>query len=264
MIPTDLTPSLHRASALDMLADLPAESVDAAVFDPPYPTISGGSNDGKGHGRPTGILAKNDGKIFEQNDVHAREYLPRLCRVLKPQAHIYMMTNVLNLFERDVHLDLREAGFQIHNLLPWKKNNVTPSRWYMKNVEYTLFARKGKAFPINNPGSKTALEVFPHPLDWDNPPSPKSHPTEKPINLMLTYVENSTQPGDLVLDPFMGTGATGVACQESGRRFIGVEMDPTYFERACGRLGVEAPSPGVDDLLGPEPGEELTVEELLA
>lgn len=262
-----MTTQLHLDDALSTLALLPEESVHLAVFDPPYPTISGGSGPSETHQRPTGILAKNDGKIFDLNAVTPAQYLPELYRVLRPQAHVYMMTNMLGL-SSGILATVQEHGFLIHNLLPWVKNNATPSRWYMKDVEYTIFMRKGPAFPIRHAGTKTAQRVsmhpsdlittwdpdaeFPYALDWPNVKSPKSHPTEKPINLMKTYIENSSEPGHVVLDPFMGTGSTGLAAQELGRAFIGIEMDPTYFKIAAKRLGVQGLTPAqqaMDDLL---------------
>lgn len=277
---------LHCGNVIEVLAGIPDGSIDSAVFDPPYSTISGGSNAGRGgpHQRPSGILTKNDGKIFTHNEIRPSEYLPEVYRVLRDDAHVYIMTNVLNLIERDLLGDLRRAGFRVHNLLFWRKNNATPNRWYMKDVELTVFARKGKAFTINNPGSRSTKSVEPHPLDdpalwlgddsmgyhelpmdeffefpldWDNVSSPKSHPTEKPVNLMRTYIENSTLPGDTVLDPFMGSGATGVACKQTGRDFIGIELERGFCEIAAARLGTKIEPHTITsdlyDLLGPEP-----------
>lgn len=242
---------LYCCGAVDLMRRLEDESVDLAVFDPPYSVISGGHPDDPR--RPTGILEANDGKIFAINDIAPDEYLPELLRVLKPNAHVYMMANVLNLFEKDLSVVIRRNGFKVHNLLPWRKNNVTPNRWYMKDTELTIFMRKGKAFQINHPGSRASKVVeqhpedlisdwssdaeFPYALDWNNVTSPKPHPTAKPVNLMKTYVENSSQPGDVVLDMFMGAGSTGLACVELGRSFIGVELDPEHYETACHRLG---------------------------
>ena len=71
---------------------------------------------------------------------------------------------------------------------------------------------------------------------FDNIIGNKQHPTEKPVDLMKLYVENSSQVGDTVLDPFMGVGSTGVACKELGRNFIGVELDEQYFDIATKRI----------------------------
>lgn len=198
---------------------MPDGVVDLVVSDPAYATISGGSNQGKG--RPSGMLSKNDGKIFEDNDIRPGDYLPELYRVCADQCHVYLMSNFFTLEE--TMRELRAAGFKIHNLLIWLKNNVTPNRWYMKNVEYTIFARKGKAFGINNAGSKTCAA-------FDNPKSPKLHETEKPVGLMELYVGNSSKPGDLVYDPFFGAGATAVACQNLGRNFVGSETQQKYVD----------------------------------
>jgi site-specific DNA-methyltransferase (adenine-specific) len=244
--------TLHHADAIQALQGLEAGSVDAAVFDPPYKVISGGSNDKEGGewSRPSGMLTKNDGKIFEHNDIDAAVYLPEVHRVLREDAHLYLMTNTKGLVDGDLLNVVRAAGFRVHSILTWRKNNATPNRWYMKDMEWTIFARKGKAFSINKPGSRASLDVFPHPMDWDNVrPGEKAHPTEKPVNLMRTYIENSTQPGEVVLDPFMGAGSTGVAAQELGRGFIGVEMSDEYFTAAQDRLGVRD-ALGIDAFLG--------------
>jgi DNA modification methylase len=69
---------------------------------------------------------------------------------------------------------------------------------------------------------------------------PRLHPTQKPLGLMKALILDFTQPGELVLDPFMGSGTTGVACLEHGRRFVGIELDPGYFQIACQRLAQAA------------------------
>lgn len=76
------------------------------------------------------------------------------------------------------------------------------------------------------------------------------HPTEKPVPLMADLVSLYTNPGDLVLDPFMGSGTTGVACLKLGRRFVGIERDPKFFDLACERIEQAAAQP---DLFTPQP-----------
>lgn len=132
---------LYNGDCLEILKNIESNSIDLCLTDPPYKVISGGHPDAKG--RPSGILSKNDGKIFEYNDIEPEEFMPEIYRVLKEGSHCYIMTNVLNL---EHYLTVaRETGFYLHNLLVWEKNNCTPTRWYMKNCEYTLFLRKGKA-----------------------------------------------------------------------------------------------------------------------
>ena len=99
----------------------------------------------------------------------------------------------------------------------------------MKNCEFTLFFKKGKAKTINNPSSKMVHK-------FNNPTGKKLHPTEKPVDLMEMYVLNSSNKSDLVLDPFMGSGSTGIACINTGRSFIGIELDEKYFNIAKERI----------------------------
>ena len=110
-----------------------------------------------------------------------------------------------------------------------EKNNVTPSRWYMKNAEYVLFLRKGRAKPINHEGSKTIH-------DFNNISGNKLHPTEKPIGLIELYVKNSSKIGDTILDPFAGSGTTLVACKNLNRNGIGFEKEQKYIDTIKNRL----------------------------
>jgi site-specific DNA-methyltransferase (adenine-specific) len=217
---------LRNGDCLEVMDKLIADGVviDAIITDPPYKVISGGKP--KHKGQPSGLLSKNDGKIFAHNDLREEDWFPKIFKLLKEGGHCYIMTNTLNL-ERYLRL-ARESGFLIHNLLVWEKNNCTPNRWYMKNCEYTLFLRKGKAKKINNVGSKT-VHKFRNNFN-------KVHPSEKPIELMSMYIENSTNENELVLDFTMGSGTTGVACRKLGRKFIGIKLDEPYFNIAERRI----------------------------
>lgn len=204
---------------MNVLKNISDNSIDLVVTDPPYKVISGGKPHKKG--QPSGMLSKNDGKIFKYNNIKPEVWMPEVYRVLKEGTHCYIMTNTINL--EDYLRIARECGFGLHNVLSWEKNNCTPSRWYMKNGEFTLFLRKGKAKAINNPGSKMIHS-------FDNIIGNKIHPTEKPVELMKFYIENSSSVGDIVLDPFMGSNSTGRACRELDRKFIGIEIDDEYFK----------------------------------
>lgn len=211
--------TLYHDDCMNVFKNIPDNSIDLVVTDPPYKVISGGKPHKKG--QPSGMLSKNDGKIFKYNNIKPEVWMPEVYRVLKEGTHCYIMTNTINL--EDYLRIARECGFGLHNVLSWEKNNCTPSRWYMKNGEFTLFLRKGKAKAINNPGSKMIHS-------FDNIIGNKIHPTEKPVELMKFYIENSSSVGDIVLDPFMGSNSTGRACRELDRKFIGIEIDDEYFK----------------------------------
>ena len=123
----------------------------------------------------------------------------------------------------------QDVGFKIHNLLVWKKNNATPNRWYMKNCEYTLFIRKGKAKPIDDKGSMTVHE-------FDNIIGNKLHPTEKPLELTNYYVKNSAVKDGVLLDPFAGLGSSLVSGVLNGMNVLGTEIDKAYHKLSEMRL----------------------------
>lgn len=101
--------------------------------------------------------------------------------------------------------------------------------WYLQACEFILMLRKGKAKNINNLGTKTLLSV-------PNIHGTKFHPTEKPVSLMEILIDNSTKDNETVLDPFMGSGSTGIACINTKRKFIGIELDQNYFNIAKKRI----------------------------
>lgn len=219
---------IYNENCLDVLKTIPDESIDLVVTDPPYKVISGGHKSEKWKsGYKNSVLYKNDGKIFDYNDIAFDEWIPEIYRVLKEDTHCYIMTNVINMEE--LLKICRESGFKLHNILVWEKNTMNTNRWYMKNCEFTVFLHKGKSKTINNPSSKQVHK-------FNNIVGNKNHPTEKPIELMELYISNSSNETDIVLDPFMGAGSTGIACKNLGRDFIGIEIDEKYFKIAEERI----------------------------
>ena len=211
---------LIKGDCLEKMKNIKNESIDMVFIDPPYKVISGGNKKGLSYKHKGSITEKNDGKIFEHNNIKICDWMKEIYRVLKNDTHCYVMTNALNMYE--MMTEAKKVGFKLHNILVWEKQNCPPNRWYMKNAEYTLFFRKGKAKAINSMGSKTIHKFI-------NPQGNKLHPTEKPIDLIKFYIENSSNTNDTVLDCFMGSGSTAIACLSTGRNFIGVEHDDTYF-----------------------------------
>ena len=198
--------------------------VDAVVTDPPYLLTYGGQ-----HGSFGGKLSlenyDNKGGIVDC-DIDWPDFMPLIYQALNENAHAYVMSN-----NRHVQAMLNAAdgaGFKFHNLLVWDKGTATANRWYMKNLEFTGFFFKGRAFFINDCGSKQIIKC-PNVLN-------AAHPTEKPVALMCHYIGNSTAHGQTVLDPFMGAASTGVAAVQMGRDFIGIEREEKYFDIAVRRI----------------------------
>lgn len=220
---------LQQGDCLELFKQIPNESVDLIVTDCPYRVVSGGRTSDIAKG---GIFDQYDagfqnGKIFLDNDICFDQWLPEAFRVLKQGSHCYVMINGRNL--AGLQNDANWCGFYFQNLLAWDKGNKTPNRYYMQQLEFVLLLRKGPARSINNMGTSNLFSI-------KNPVGNKVHPTEKPVELMEIFVSNSSNEGDLVLDMFMGSGSTGVACVNTGRRFIGMEINEEYFNIASSRI----------------------------
>lgn len=212
-----------------LLNNLEDGCIDLIVTDPPYKTITGGDSNGANSIRPKGMLEGNR-KLFKHQKLTISDWMPELYRVLKEETHCYIFTNSLNLVE--MATEAKKAKFKLHNILVWEKNNCTPSQYYMKNCEYVLFLRKGKAKWINDiGGSKTVHQ-------YKNITGNKLHPTEKPIDLLKFYISNSSNEGDIVLDPFAGSGSTLMACQELNRKYVGYEIDKQYYDVSVSRMAI--------------------------
>ena len=229
---------IYNMDCLEGMKQLPDESIDLVVTDPPYKIVQGGcSNKAVTINACGGILNKHDGdnielvkkgKIFNHNEIQFNEWLPEIYRVLKDNSHCYIMINGRNLAE--LQMEAEKVGFEFHNIIGWDKGNATPNKWYMQRLEFILFLRKGKAKNINNMGTTTLLQVP------NLKKGTKQHPTEKPIDLMKILIENSSSENEIVLDPFIGVGSTALACKESNRQYIGFELDTNYYNIATKRI----------------------------
>lgn len=264
------TISLINNDCLIALKNIPDKSIDLVVTDCPYHIVSGGCSKGA-YGNGNGIFTKNkepsgifnrrrigyrknggyilegtkhiglggclddndqttyarQGKLFKHNEIKFSEWLPEVYRVLKDGSHAYIYINARNV--KELQTEAEKAGFKYQNIIIWDKGNATPNRYYLQAYEMILLLRKGKARNINNMGTKNLLKV-------KNIIGNKTHPTEKPVELNKIFIENSSNQGDIVLDPFMGSGSCGVACKETGRNFIGIEIDEKYFNIAKERI----------------------------
>lgn len=221
---------IYNGNCMEVLKETPSESIDLIVTDPPYPTMSRGSSGSSG-----GMLQKDinrRGKVFKFNDIDCEEYAPEFFRVLKDGSHCYVMTNHINL----IHMlnTFTDVGFHFIKSLIWDKGNKIMGQFYMSQFEYILFFRKGTGKKINNCGTSDILSIpniKQKKLDGSN-----HHDTEKPVELMRILIENSSNPNDIVMEPFMGIGATCVAANQCGRKFIGCEIDSDYFDTGKRRL----------------------------
>lgn len=224
---------LKNGDCLELIKTIPDKSVDLVVTDPPYKTTSRGNAGNSG-----GMLQKDinkKGLVFKYNDILPKEYIPELYRVLKDGSHCYIMTNHVNL--QEILNVATDSGFKFIKSLIWNKKNKIMGQYYMSQFEYILFFRKGKGKKINYCGTSDILDI-PNKKTKDSN-GKNLHDTEKPIELMKILVSNSSNENEIVLDPFMGIGSTGIASKQLNRNFIGFEIDIDYFNIAKRRIDEE-------------------------
>jgi site-specific DNA-methyltransferase (adenine-specific) len=221
---------IYNMDCLEGMKLIPDNSIDLIVTDPPYKTTSRGNAGNSG-----GMLQKDinrKGQVFKHNNIKISDYMPELFRILKEGSHFYIMTNHVNLYEM---LTVgQEVGFYFTKSLIWNKGNKIMGQAYMSQFEYILFFRKGRFKRINNCGTADILNI---PNKKTKGADGKNlHDTEKPIELMKILIENSSNEGDIVLDPFIGIGSTAIACLETNRNYIGFELDKQYYDIANKRI----------------------------
>ena len=222
---------IFNEDCIELMRQMPDKCVDLVLTDPPYRVTSHGSA-GTMSGYWATSSAKN-GKIFENNNIDITDYLPMLYRVLKDNTHCYIMCNNLNLPHFfDV---ISKSDFHFVKLLVWDKQTKICGRYYMGQVEHIFLLRKGGDRPINN-CSQSDLLSFPNYNREKDKDGKNIHDSIKPISLMQCMIENSSAQGDIVFDPFLGSGTTAVACIKENRRFVGCEIDKNYYEISKRRI----------------------------
>ena len=216
--------TLYNGDCLEIMKNIPSNSIDLIITDPPYRMTKRGKSC-----RPNWMPNNMGENVFHNELPIAEKWISECYRVLKNGTHFYTFCNTNSILE---YLEAaNNAGFKLHNIIVMKKDTGMPNRWYLKNTELILFFRKGKAKPINDYTSR----------DWFDVKMPtlkngKVHITQKPLSIIQTFVLNSSVENDIVLDIFMGSGTTGVACINTNRNFIGIELDEGYFKIAENRI----------------------------
>ena len=245
--------ALYCGDAFELLGDIPDNSVDCIWTDPPYLL----SNDGI-----TCIAGKmvsvNKGEWDRSNGIENDHqfnlsWLKECHRILKPTGTIWV-TGTLHIY-LSVGMAMMQLGFRILNDIVWEKNNPPPNlgcRCFTHSTETVLWATKApkgskhkytfnyEAMKDEN-GGKQMKTVWRFAAAGKNEKVHGKHPTQKPVALIERCLRASTNPGDLVFDPFAGTAATGVAALTIGRSFIGIEKNSEFAQIGRQRLG-ECPS----------------------
>jgi DNA modification methylase len=229
---------------------LPERSVDLVFADPPY-------NLQLSHELFRPNMTRVDGvddawdrfDSFEDYDAFTRAWLGACRRVLKDAGTLWVIGSYHNIYR--VGAIVQDLGYWLLNDIVWIKSNPTPN---FRGVRFTnahetlLWAqkKKGARYTFNHHAMKALNEDLQMRSDWELPvcggrerlrvDGAKAHPTQKPEALLYRVVLSSSNPGDIVLDPFFGTGTTGVIAKKLQRRWIGIEREPRYAEMARRRI----------------------------
>lgn len=214
--------TLYHGDCLEKLKGVGTGTVDLVLTDPPYGmSFQSGRRSKETTHRP---IANDDGL----------GWLPDLVgethRVLKDgtAAYFFCSWHKIDVFKAEL-----EKRFKVKDLLVWEKNNTSMGDLkgsFAPKLEFVFFCHKGRA----TIRGKRDPNIFKFARTKN-----ELHPTQKPVDLCAYLISKFSDTGDTVLDPFMGSASTGIACAQTGRKFIGIELDSQYFATSVRRVGAE-------------------------
>ena len=243
---------------IEVMRRLPADSVDLVFADPPYNLQLRGELRRPDRTRVQGVDEAWDrfGTV-EDYDAFTRAWLAEARRVLKPHGAIWVIGTYHNVFR--LGAELQNQGFWILNDVVWRKANPMPNfrgKRFTNAHETLVWASREQAsrYTFNYEAMKALNEGVQMRSDWHLPlctgherlkgaDGDKAHPTQKPEALLHRLLLATTNPGDIILDPFFGTGTTGAVAKRLGRDFIGIEREARYIEAAEARIEAVRPLP---------------------
>lgn len=253
----DWLDSIIKGDCVAALNRLPEHSVDVVFADPPYNLQLGGDL-----ARPdqSKVDACDDHwdqfESFAAYDAFTRAWLLAARRVLKPNGTIWVIGSYHNIFR--VGAAMQDLGFWILNDIVWRKTNPMPNfrgRRFQNAHETMIWASRdadAKKYTFNYEAMKAANDDVQMRSDWLFPictgterlkdaAGDKVHPTQKPEALLARIMLASTKPGDVVLDPFFGSGTTGAVAKRLGRHFVGIDREDDYIAAARARIAAIEP-----------------------
>jgi DNA modification methylase len=249
--------TIVKGDCVAALSALPAASVDVIFADPPYNLQLGGDLMRPDHSVVDAVDDHWDQfASFEAYDAFTRAWLLACRRVLKPNGTIWVIGSYHNIFR--VGTALQDLGFWLLNDIVWRKTNPMPNfrgRRFQNAHETMIWASRdqnAKSYTFNYEAMKAANDDLQMRSDWLFPictgaerlkdeTGRKVHPTQKPEALLARVLMASTKPGDVVLDPFFGSGTTGAVARRLGRHFIGIEREQDYIDAARARIEAVEP-----------------------
>ena len=268
---------------IELMRSLPEASIDMVFADPPYNLQLGGEllrpdnsrvdavdDDWDKFGEPSDSV----GASFALYDSFTRAWLGAARRVLKPEGTLWVIGSYHNIFR--IGTALQDLGFWLLNDIVWRKSNPMPNfkgKRFTNAHETMIWAardQRTKRYTFNYESMKELNEGIQMRSDWLLPlctggerlkgdDGKKAHPTQKPEALLFRCLMAASNSGDVILDPFFGTGTTGAVARRLGRRFIGLERDPDYAAIARKRIAEIEPLAAEDVAIKPSKRSEPRV-----
>ncbi|MEL6610218.1 MAG: site-specific DNA-methyltransferase [Pseudomonadota bacterium] len=244
--------SILAGDCIEIMRSLPENSVDLIFADPPYNLQLKGDLHRPDNSRVDAVDdAWDQFSSFAAYDRFTQDWLAAARRLLKPDGAIWVIGSYHNIFR--VGAALQDAGFWVLNDVVWRKSNPMPNfrgKRFTNAHETMIWASKseGAKYTFNYEAMKALNEGVQMRSDWVLPicnggerlkdaNGDKAHPTQKPESLLHRVILATSNEGDVILDPFFGTGTTGAVAKMLGRNFIGIEREAAYREVAERRLG---------------------------
>ncbi len=254
--------ALVQGDCVEALEKLEPHSVDLVFADPPYMLSNGGTTCRSGRRASVNKGAWDASRGGAADHDFQKRWLAAARRVLRPSGTIWVSGTQHVIFS--IGFAMQEMGYHLLNTVTWYKPNASPNlacRFFTHSTEILLWASPARSKPLAHRfnyeamkaanGGKQMRDLWeicerPSPgreqVVWSVPtPGAREkalvkHPTQKPLALLERVIAASAAPGDLVLDPFSGSGTTGVAALRAGCRYLGMERDPAFVDLSSRRL----------------------------
>lgn len=204
-----------QGDCVSIMKNLPNNCIDLIITDPPY-------GDNVAYGWNNKVIQNNKNPLINCSAI------VEFYRILKKNSSVYIFTNWKH-YPFLTEFILRYTKFKIRHLIIWKKHNFGLGWAFRHQHEMILVLEKGK--PKYHLTDFSDVQTCSH-INHNK----LNHPHEKPIDLIIKMIEHSSKKGDIILDPFCGSGSVCVACQNTGRNWLGIELEEKWVEMACGRI----------------------------
>lgn len=245
--------TLYQGDCLEILTEIPDNSIDMIFADPPYFLSNGGISCKAGKIVCVDKAEWDKSQGFEKDFIFTYSWIEECWRILRPHGTIWISGTRHNIFM--VGTILQQLNFNLLNDITWFKPNAPPNlscKYFAHSHETLLWARKYKnkthrfnydivkqwesKDDIFKNSGKQMRSVWSIPLTPQKEKKHGNHPTQKPLELLRRIILSSTCIGDVVLDPFNGSGTTGIICKEYNRKYIGIDLEKKYLNLTLKRL----------------------------